>query len=91
MDELSSLLEQLYEKRLSFKKKKSLSSSDYAFPRLKKLPLIDAAHVRNAMARFNQTQGMTPEERRIAIKRIIAAAKRFGIKADEFIKKYGGK
>jgi hypothetical protein len=46
------------------------------------LPINDASHVRNAMARFNQTgfESEAPIER--ARKKILAAAKRFDIEID---------
>lgn len=64
------------------------SPSQYAVPDLKKLPIQDAAHVRNAMARFNQTQGLSPSQKADAIRRIIAAAKKYGIDYSGFVKKY---
>jgi hypothetical protein len=60
--------------------RKNLRAGQYAVPGKKKLPIHDAAHVRNAWARLNQTEGLTTEEKATARKRIIAAAKRFGIK-----------
>jgi hypothetical protein len=55
----------------------------YAVPRdppsESKLPIFDAAHVRNALARFNQTQGLTPAEKKSAMSKITAKAKHFGI------------
>jgi len=44
-----------------------------------KLPIFDASHARNAMARFNQTEGMSAEEKATAKKKIASAAKKFGI------------
>jgi hypothetical protein len=64
---------------LSDKKKDQLPDSAFAFPRERKEPLIDASHVRNAAARFNQVQGVSKEEREEAKKRIEAAAMRFGV------------
>ena len=58
----------------------------YAFSRLKKLPIFDAAHARNAMARFNQTQGMSPQDRSSAKEKITKAAGKFGIKVEGFKK-----
>jgi len=66
------------------KKKKEGTGEFYAFPRLKKLPIFDAAHVRNAVARFNQTQGMTAEEKATARRKILRAAKKFGIDISKF-------
>jgi hypothetical protein len=56
-----------------------LPDSAYAFPRVRKEPLNDASHVRNAIARFDQVQDVTDEERREAFARIGRAAKRFGV------------
>ena len=44
-----------------------------------KLPIHDAAHARNALARFNQTQGIPAGEKSKVHARIVAAAKKFGI------------
>ena len=51
----------------------------YAFPDEQKEPLDDAAHVRNAVARFRQVKGVTDAERDAAWVRIQAAAERFGV------------
>lgn len=47
------------------------------------LPINDASHVRNAMARFGQTEftGKAVKER--ARKKILSAAKRYGIEVSE--------
>ena len=55
----------------------------YAFPRQRKEPLEDASHVRNAVARFDQVEGVSDDERDAAWKRIEAAAKRFDVKLEE--------
>jgi hypothetical protein len=57
-----------------------ISGSHYAFPNEEKEPLNDAAHVRNAIARFNQVKGVTDSERDEAWKRIQSAAKKFGVR-----------
>jgi hypothetical protein len=57
----------------------AMSDSTYAFPAERKEPLNDASHVRNAIARFDQVEGVTDEERREAFQRIQRAAKRFGV------------
>ena len=56
-----------------------LSSSQFAFPAERKEPLTDARHVRNAIARFNQVEGVSRSERDAAWRRIKAAAKKYGI------------
>jgi hypothetical protein len=54
----------------------SLADKDFAFPKERKEPLTDARHVRNAIARFSQVEGVSDAERDRAWKRILAAAKR---------------
>jgi hypothetical protein len=60
-------------------KRSELPNSAFAFPRERKEPLTDAAHVRSAMARFGQVDGVTGRERIQAAANIWAAAKYFGI------------
>src|SRR3989442_1368778 len=55
-----------------------LSDSAFAFPDERKEPLTDAAHVRNAIARFDQVEGVTDAERDRAWNRIRAAATKHG-------------
>ena len=47
------------------------------------LPLNDASHVRNAMARFNQTDFESGAARTRARKKILAAARKFDIEVDQ--------
>jgi cell division protein FtsX len=54
----------------------------YAFPKQEKEPIDDAAHVRNAIARFDQVEGVSDEDRDDAWKRIQAAAKKYGIEVE---------
>jgi hypothetical protein len=54
----------------------------YAFPKQEKEPIDDAAHVRNAIARFDQVEGVSDADRDEAWKRILAAAKRFGVEVE---------
>lgn len=51
----------------------------FAFPKERKEPLNDAGHVRNAVARFNQVEGVTDKERDAAWRRIRTAARKFGV------------
>jgi hypothetical protein len=60
-----------------------ISTWQFAFPKQRKEPLEDAAHVRSAVARFNQVKDVTDEERDEAWKHIRAAAKKFGVELDE--------
>jgi hypothetical protein len=56
-----------------------LAGKEFAFPKQRKEPLTDARHVRNAIARFDQVEGVSDAERDRAWKRILAAAKRYGV------------
>ena len=43
------------------------------------LPIHDESHIRNAMARWNQTEFQSPTAKEEARKKIVSAAKRHGI------------
>jgi hypothetical protein len=60
-----------------------LEDQAFAFPKERKEPLSDARHVRNAIARFNQVEGVSDAERDQAWKRIMAAAKRYDVDVSE--------
>jgi hypothetical protein len=60
-----------------------LADKEFAFPKERKEPLTDARHVRNAIARFGQVEGVTDAERDQAWKRITAAAKRYDVEVSE--------
>jgi hypothetical protein len=47
-----------------------LPADAFAFPRERKEPLVDASYVRNAVARFDQVEGVSDEERNEAWARI---------------------
>ena len=47
--------------KIDTEKRDDLTESHFAFPRQRKEPLEDAAHVRNAVARFNQVEGASAE------------------------------
>lgn len=64
---------------LSSAEENDLSESDFAFPKERKEPLVDARHVRNAVARFDQVEGVSDHERDQAWSRIQTAAKKFDI------------
>ena len=51
----------------------------FAFPEQRKEPLVDAKHVRNAVARFDQVEGVSDAERDRAWKRIEDAARRYDV------------
>jgi acyl-CoA reductase-like NAD-dependent aldehyde dehydrogenase len=61
----------------------AMPDSAFAFPRLRKEPLNDASHVRNAIARFDQVRDATDAERAEAFRRIKRAAKRHGVDMTE--------
>ena len=68
---------------LDAKDRKELSDSDYAFPKERKEPICDADHVRNAIARFGQVEGVSDKERDEAWDRIKKAAKKYGVDVSE--------
>jgi hypothetical protein len=68
---------------LSTAEKDELGDQDFAFPAERKEPLTDARHVRNAIARFDQVEGVSDKERDQAWKRILAAAKRYDVEVSE--------
>ncbi|BBH71770.1 hypothetical protein ACTI_84550 [Actinoplanes sp. OR16] len=61
----------------------AMPDSQFAFPRVRKEPLGDASHVRNAIARFDQVKDVSDEERDEAFRRIRRAAKKFGVEMTE--------
>ncbi len=63
--------------------REELPDSVYAFPRLRKEPLTDADHVRDAMARFDQVKDVSDADRDQAFANILKAAKHYGIKVEE--------
>ena len=69
--------------RLDTAHRNAETSGSFAFPKQRKEPLENAAHVRNAIARFNQVEGVTDAERDEAWKHIKTAAKKFGVEVQE--------
>src|SRR2546423_10866957 len=68
---------------LSSKERRELPDSAYAFPDKRKEPLTDARHVQNALARFDQVQGVSDAERDQAFANIRAAARHYGVEVAE--------
>ena len=64
---------------MSTRSRDRMSSERFAFPTKRKEPINDARHVRNAVARFDQVEGVTDKERDAAWRRIRTAAKKFGV------------
>jgi len=60
-----------------------LTDESFAFPKERKEPIHDAAHVRNAIARFTHVEGVTDSERDEAWKRIVAAARKHKVELHE--------
>ena len=48
---------------LSEKQRDDLDEDQFAFPKERKEPLNNASHVRNAISRFNQVEGVSDDER----------------------------
>jgi hypothetical protein len=69
--------------RLSMAEKNLLPGTAFAFPRARKEPMTDAAHVRDAMARFNRVEDVTDSERELAFAHLQKAAKHFDIQMKE--------
>jgi hypothetical protein len=61
----------------------AMPKGEFAFPRVRKEPLNDASHVRNAIARFDQVRDVSDAEREEAFRRIKRAAKKFGVEMSE--------
>lgn len=68
---------------LSADERNHLDEDKFAFPKERKEPLENAAHVRNAVARFNQVKGVSDAERDAAWQRIERAAKKHGVELHE--------
>ncbi len=71
---------------LDAKKRDELKDSDFAYIDRdgdRHLPISDETHVRNAMARWNQTDFDTKQGKEEARKKIVAAARKHGIEIDD--------
>jgi len=60
-----------------------LPDSVFAYPKERKEPMTDASHVRNAIARFDQVEGVSDAERSLAFANIKKAAKHYGVDLSE--------
>jgi hypothetical protein len=69
--------------KLDTKEREEIPASQFAFPKQRKEPLENASHVRNAIARFDQVEGVSDEERNEAWKRIKTAAKKYDVEVNE--------
>ncbi|HLH22786.1 MAG TPA: DUF6582 domain-containing protein [Chloroflexota bacterium] len=68
---------------LSTHDREKLPDSAFAFPKQRKEPLTDASHVKNALARFDQVEGVSDADRDLAFANIKKAAQHFGIDVAE--------
>jgi hypothetical protein len=68
---------------LSEKQRDHIDSDKFAFPKERKEPIHNASHVRNAIARFNQVEGVSDDERDAAWRRIKRAADKHGVEVSE--------
>jgi hypothetical protein len=71
---------------LTTRQRDKLASKDFAYVDKdggEHLPIHDAAHVRNALARFNQTHFESSAAKQRAKKKITAAARKFDIEVDD--------
>ena len=68
---------------LSEAQRDRLDDDQYAFPKERKEPINNASHVRNAVARFNQVEGVSDSERDEAWRRIEKAAKKYDVELSE--------
>jgi len=68
-----------HEKHGELSERSDLPNSVFAFPKKRKEPLTDANHVRNALARFDQVEDVSDEEREQAFANIKKAAKHYEV------------
>lgn len=74
---------QPHEKHGRLTEQSDLPDSVFAFPRERKEPLTDAQHVRNAVARFDQVEGVSDADRELAFQNIKKAADHYGVALSE--------
>lgn len=72
-----------HEKQGRLSKRSDLPDSVFAYPKQRKEPMTNAAHVRNAVARFDQVDGVSDAERAAAFANIKKAAKHYGVDISE--------
>lgn len=72
-----------YNKQGRLTKRSDLPDNVFAYPEQRKEPMTNAAHVRNALARFNQVEGVSDAQRASAFANIKKAAAHFGVEVSE--------
>src|SRR4029078_5082320 len=68
---------------LSENQRDDLDENQFSFPKERKEPLNNASHVRNAIARFDQVEGVSDDERDAAWRRIKKAARKHDVEVSE--------
>jgi hypothetical protein len=69
--------------KLDSEEREDLPDDAFAFPKQRKEPLTDARHVQNALARFDQVDGVSDKERELAFSNIKKAAEHYGVNVEE--------
>ncbi len=69
--------------KLSGEDRDKLPDSAFAFPKQRKEPVTDASHVKAALARFDQVEGVSEGDRDQAFANIQKAAKYYAINVAE--------
>ena len=72
-----------HEKHGDLTERGDLPDSVFAYPKERKEPMTDASHVRNAVARFDQVEGVSDDQRDLAFANIKKAAKHYGVDLSE--------
>ena len=72
-----------HDHRLDARERRELPDSAYALPAQRKLPITDAAHVRAALARFDQVEGISDDDRALAFANLRKAAAHYGVEVVE--------
>lgn len=88
---VSSHLQEKKDKKIEKIHKKQIDRVDYAFPRLKKLPLVNERNVYSALTHFNSVKNATEAERVEAYQKIVKTAESYKICTIEFIRQYESK
>jgi hypothetical protein len=74
---------QPYERHGDLTTRSDLPDTVFAFPKQRKEPLTDAAHVRNAVARFDQVTDVPDADRAVAFANIEKAARYYDVDLSE--------
>ena len=77
-------------KRQEFGRKDSIKEEDFAFPKVRKLPLVSHRNILSAMTHFFNVKGVNAEDRKEAYKKIIERSGAFKICTMGFIERCKG-